>query len=336
MWWYNNYRNSFLQNSSCSSILDEAGCGWALVSLGSSKLCSWPGFDSRASFSDKILKELFDTGKPNTEGYSEGSSDSSTIQGCVGIAWPVWSTSRLVLPFPMAAIIVFYSSLTCLTVLQIFVSKVLADWLLSLNSCFNNNASCPGCPWWVCRLDVTESISFCIPVNKSSTSARREFNVCTLCWSCCLRFLFHWSMFALVIRARILTLAYPLNSRRCCPEGCVELGALGAVTCMLGCLFECGCDISIRVFHCNSASHLPMQLQSSLFSTRLAQHSSGCGVLLGPQVWAWSHAATVLIASTRFWRISIACMHAAQRLHLHTRYTVFPKTIICNLSYTLI
>ena len=257
-------------------VLDEAGCRWALVSLGSSRLCPWPGSDSTTLSSDKILNWLTETRKPITKGSTEGSSNSLTIQGCMGTDWPAWSGFGSVFLGPVVAAIIFCSSLTCLTFSQISLPKVWTALLLSLNSYFNNNARCPDCPLWAYRLAVTESIFSYIPNNKSSTFTRKEFNFCKFCWNCCLKFRFHWSRLALVILVCILTLAYPPNSRCYCLDGDEELGAFGNVVCMLGCLFVGGCDISIQIslqiFQplTNATSCFS---KSSLFSTQMALHS---------------------------------------------------------------
>lgn len=251
------------------SILEEASSHWALVVLGSSNLYSRPSPYSAASFFVKILNGLTENEKPITGSWSEGSFESDTVQGLMGIAWPVWSAFGPVFLVPMAAGIVLCSSLTSLTVLQISWSKVWTALLLSLNICFNNNASCSGWPWYACRLAETESIFSCIPFNKFWTPARKEFSFCNFWWNCCFRFHFHWSRLALVISVGILTLACPLDSWRYCLEGDVELGPIGAVACMLGCLVKGGFDIFLFEFLLQSTSHLPMQLVAflSLFSS---------------------------------------------------------------------
>ena len=147
-------------------------------------------------------------------------------------------------------------------------------------------------------------------------------------------------MFALVIPTGIFTLVCAPDGRRCCLNRCEEFGAFGAVIYILGCLFECGCDILIQVSLSNSATHLPMQpatYQGSLFlapgwlKTRL---SVVCYLVfnLGSIACGRSYSSPQLDFGGFK---SHSCMHTAQRLHLHSRYVLFPKTITCYASYTL-
>ena len=81
----------------------------------------------------------------------------------------------------------------------------------------------------------------------------------------------------------MLTLVCPPGSCCCCLDGCEELGVFGVVTCILGCLIVCGCDIfcSISLSNLQATYHRnQLQFRPSLSSTLLAQHSSECGVLL--------------------------------------------------------
>ena len=62
----------------------------------------------------------------------------------------------------------------------------------------------------------------------------------------------------LVIPVGLLVLVCPPDSCTCGGEVLEEFEAFDVVVCRLGCLVQCGCDISVQL-HCKFASHLPLQ-----------------------------------------------------------------------------